>query len=83
MDCFIWRDSVMILLVFYDRYIPLHYVYARLRQVGTSGWHVRVMVGAPATVCGSLLLSVLLKLCYVGGLKVKMVLRVGMFQLLP
>ena len=49
MYCLIWRDSVMVLLVCYGRYNPLHYVYARRRQVGTSGWHVRVMVGAPAT----------------------------------
>ena len=83
MYCLIWRDSVMILLVCYDGYSPLHYVYARLRQVGTSGWHVRVMVWASATVCGSLLLLVRLELCCVGGLKVEMVLRVGMFQLLP
>ena len=73
----------MILLVCYDRYSPLHYVYARLRQVGTSVWHVRVVVWAPATVCNLLLLLLLLELCYVGGLKMKMVLRVGMFQLLP
>ena len=93
MYCLIWRDSVMILLVCYDRYNPLHYVYARLRQVGTSVWqlrqvgtsvwHIRVMVWAPATFCGSLLLLVLLELCYLGGLKVEMVLRVGMFQRLP
>ena len=83
MYCLIWRDSVMILLVYYARYNPLHYVYARLRQVGTSGWHVCVMVWASATVCGSLLLLVRLELCGVGGLKVKMVLRVGMFHLLP
>ena len=83
MYCLIRRDIVMILLVCYDRYNPLHCVYVRLRQVGTSVWHVRVIVWAPATVCGSLLLLVLLELCCVGGLKLKMVLRVGMFQLLP
>ena len=83
MYCLICRNRVMIRLVCYDRYNPLHYVYARLRQVGTSVWHVRVMVWAPATVCGSVLLLVRLELCCVGGLKVKMVVRVGMFQLLP
>ena len=82
MYCLIWRDSVMILLVCYARYNPLHYVYARLCQVGTIGWHVRVMVWTPATVCGCLLFLVPLELCCVGGLKMKMVLRVGMFQLL-
>ena len=50
----------MILLICYDRYNPLHYDYARLRQVGTNIWHVHVIVWAPATVCGSLLLLVLL-----------------------
>ena len=83
MNCLLWRDSVLILLVCYDKYNPHHYVYAQLRQVGTSVWHVRVMVWATATVCVSLLLLVLLELGYVGGLKVKMVLRVGVLQLLP
>ena len=83
MYCLIWRDSVVILLVCYDRCYPLHYVYARLHQVETSGWYVRVMVWAPATVCDSLLLLVLLELCCVGGLEMEMVLCVRMFQLLP
>ena len=83
MYCLICRDSVMIRLVCYDRYNPLHYVYDRLRQVGTNSWHVHVIVWAPATVCGGLLRLVLLELCCVGGLEMKMVLRVGMFQLMP
>ena len=83
MDCLIWRNNVMILLVCYDRSNPLHYVYARLRQIGTSCWHACVIVRAPATVCSRFLILVLLELCCVCGLEMEMVLRVGMFQLLP
>ena len=64
----------MILLVCYDRSNPLRYVYARLRQIVTSVWHVRVLVGASASLCCSLLLMVLGELGLVGGLKVKMIL---------
>ena len=44
MNCLFWRDIVLILLVCYDRSNPLRYVYARLRQIVTSVWHVRVLV---------------------------------------
>ena len=83
MYCLIWRGSVMIRMICYDRYNPLRYVYARLRQIGTSGWHARVIVRAFATVCSRLLILVMLELCCVSGLEIEMVLRIGMFQLLP
>ena len=73
----------MIRLICYDMYNPLRCVYARFRQIGTSGWHARVVVRASATVCSRLCILVLLELCCVGSLKMEMVLRVGMFQLLP
>ena len=83
MYCLICRDSVMIRLVCYDRYSPLLYVYARFRQIGTSCWHARVIARAPATICCILLILVMLELCCVSGLAMEMVLRVGMFQMLP
>ena len=82
MYCLKRRGSVMIRLICYDLYNPLRYVYARLHQVGTSGWHARVIVRAPAYVCSRLRILVPLELCCVGSLKMEMVLRVGMFQLL-
>ena len=83
MDCVTWRGSVMILQICDDGYIPLRYVYARFRQIGTSCCHALVMARDHATVCGILLILVMLELCCVSGLEMEVVLLVGMFQLLP
>ena len=73
----------MILLICYDRYSPLRYVYARFRQIGTSCCRARVIARNHATVCCRFLILVMLELCCVSGLEMEVVLLVGMFQLLP